>query len=128
LIPEFTRHLELRWATGGPPGSGLPDTRFEGWVRFREHQRALGPAWIAALVDAWPAPALQMVRKPPMASSLTWAIDFVDHDPEAASDEFWAFAVETDRASGGWVHTRARLWSPAGRLVATSLQTVALFA
>jgi acyl-CoA thioesterase len=128
FVPEFTRYFDMRWATGGPPGSALADTRFDGWVRFREHQRGLGPAWIAALVDAWPAPALQMLRKPALASSLTWTIDFVDHDPESASDEFWVFAVETDRASGGWVHTRGRLWSPAGKLVATSSQTVALFA
>jgi acyl-CoA thioesterase len=128
IVPAFTRHLEMRWATGGPPGSALRETSFAGWVRFREHQRALGPAWIAAMVDAWPAPALQMLRKPALASSLTWTLDFVDEDPEAASDEFWRFAVETDRASGGWVHTRARLWSPNGKLVATSSQTVALFA
>jgi acyl-CoA thioesterase len=128
LVPEFTRHLELRWASGGPPGSRLAQTGFTGWVRFHEHSRELGPAWIAALVDAWPAPALQMLRKPAIASSLTWAIDFVDHDPAAASDELWAFAVATDRAAGGWVHTRGRLWSPNGLLVATSSQTVALFA
>lgn len=129
VVPEFTRHFELRWASGGPPGAGLSQTSYTGWVRFRERFAGpLGPAWIAALVDAWPAPALQMLRKPALASSLTWAIDFIDDDRDAASDEFWAFAVDTDRASGGWVHTRARLWSPAGRLVATSSQTVALFA
>ena len=62
---------------------------------------------------------------------LTWAIDFVEPieaDPEAASDEWWAFAVDTDQAAGGWAHTRAKLWSPSGRLVATSSQTVAVFA
>jgi acyl-CoA thioesterase len=128
LVPEFTRHLELRWASGGPPGSRIDQTGFTGWVRFREHHVNVGPAWIAALVDAWPAPALQMLRMPAIASSLTWAIDFVDHDPAAASDEFWAFEVDTDRAAGGWVHTRGRLWSPNGVLVATSSQTVALFA
>ena len=31
------------------------------------------------------------------------------------------------RASGGWVHSRAQLWSPAGVLVATSTQTVAVY-
>lgn len=129
LVPSFVRHFELRWASGGPPGAGLAGHSFTGWGRFREHaERPLGPAWIAALVDIWPTPAMQMLRMPAPASSLTWALDFVDEDPQAASDEFWAIAVETDRASGGWVHTRARLWSPSGMLVATSSQTVALFA
>lgn len=129
VLPEFTRHFEMRWASGGPPGSALPETSFSGWVRFREHVGGpLGPAWIAALVDAWPAPAFQRLRKPPLASSLSWALEFVDVDREAASDQFWAFAVDTERASGGWVYTRGRLWSPTGTLVATSSQTVALFA
>lgn len=129
LMPVFTRYFEMRWASGGPPGSGIDEPRFTGWVRFREHVAGpLGPAWIAALVDAWPAPAMQSLRKPALASSLTWMLELVDEAPEAASDEFWAFAVETERASGGWVHTRGRLWSPGGTLVATSTQTVALFA
>ncbi len=127
LIPEFAQHFELRWASGGPPGSGLRAAEFGGWVRLREHARGLGPAWIAALVDAWPAPVLQTLKVPAAASSLSWAIDFVAVDEQAASDDWWAFAVATERAQGGWAHTRARLWSPAGILVATSAQTVAVF-
>jgi len=128
VIPIFVRSFDMRWAIGGPPGSALAESSFAGWVRFREHHSGpLGSAWIAALIDAWPAPVMQMLRKPAIASSLTWSVDFVDHDPEAASDQWWAFAVDTDRASGGWVHTRGRLWSPNGVLVATSTQTVALF-
>ena len=127
LTPGFIRHFELRWATGGPPGSGIASGEFHGWVRSREHVRAPGPAWIAALVDAWPAPALQVRRKFVPASSLGWTIDFIDEDPDAATDEWWPFAVETDRTAGGWSHTRARLWSPNEKLVASSSQLVALF-
>jgi acyl-CoA thioesterase len=134
VVPGFARHFEMRWARGGPPGSGLAESGYAGWIRFSaaheaqvEAQVGLGPAWLAALVDAWPAPVLQTLRKPVFASSLTWAIDFVDHDAEAASDQWWTFVVDTDRAAGGWAHTRAQLWSPSGVLVATSSQTVAVF-
>lgn len=127
LTPSFIRYFELRWATGGPPGSGIASGDFHGWVRSREHVRGPGPAWVAALVDAWPAPALQMRRSFVPASSLNWTIDFIDGDPDAATDEWWAFAVETDRTAEGWSHTHARLWSPNGKLVATSVQLVALF-
>jgi acyl-CoA thioesterase len=128
VTPSFLRHYELRWATGGPPGSGIPDAGFSGWVRSREHVVAAGPAWIAALVDAWPAPALQMPRKIIPASSLNWMLDFPEEDSVAATDEWWAFAVETERTHGGWSHTHARLWSPNAQLVATSSQLVAVFA
>jgi acyl-CoA thioesterase len=131
LVPEFTRAFELRWAEGGPPGAGLAETHARGWARFRERRVGVGPAWIAALVDAWPAPVLQTLRKPAVASSLSWSIDFVDLreiEPDAASDAWWAFAVETDHAADGWAFTRARLWSPGGRLAAVSSQAVAVFA
>jgi acyl-CoA thioesterase len=131
VVPSFTRQFELRWASGGPPGSAQTSAGYSGWARFREYRRGLGPAWVAALVDAWPAPVLSMLPEFGIASSLNWAIDFVEpieDEPRAASDDWWAFAVETDLAAGGWAHTRARLWSPSGRLVATSSQTVAVFA
>jgi acyl-CoA thioesterase len=127
VTPSFLRHYELRWATGGPPGSGVPGAEFHGWVRAREHVVGVGPAWIAAFVDAWPAPALQTRRTLVPASSLNWTLDFPDEDLAAASDEWWGFAVETDRTREGWSHTRARMWSPNGKLVATSSQHVAVF-
>jgi acyl-CoA thioesterase len=127
VTPSFLRHYELRWATGGPPGSGTPGGEFHGWVRSREHVVGVSPAWIAALVDAWPAPALQTRRTMIPASSLNWTLDFPEEDLAAASDEWWAFAVETDHTRGGWSHTRALMWSPNGKLVATSSQLVAVF-
>jgi acyl-CoA thioesterase len=127
VTPSFLRWYELRWATGGPPGSGIPDAGFSGWVRAREHVVGVGPAWIAALVDAWPAPALQTPRRMIPASSLNWMLDFPEQDQAAAADEWWTFAVEADRTSEGWSHTHARLWSPNGKLVATSSQLVAVF-
>ena len=127
LTPAFTQHFELRWASGGPPGSKLDERGFAGWVRMREHRVGVPPAFIAALVDAWPAPVLQRLSQFAPASSVTWALDFVDVDAEAASDGWWAYEVDTDVAAGGWAHTRARLWSPGGKLVATSMQTVAVF-
>lgn len=127
LTPKFTRHLELRWAEGGPPASRLDDASAAGWIRFRTPQRP-GPSAVIALVDAWPAPTLQMLDRFALASSLSWSLDFVAEDSQAKPEDWWAFAVDSDRASGGWVHTSARLWSPAGALVATSRQTVAMFA
>ncbi|MFV8752374.1 acyl-CoA thioesterase [Nannocystaceae bacterium ST9] len=126
LTPAFTQHVELRWALGAGPYARTSDKQQGGWCRFRES----GPAdesHVLALVDAWPAPILQQLRTPAMASSMSWMIEFPARDEAATCDGWWAFHADTDRAAGGWVHAHAALWSPSGKLVALSRQTVAVF-
>ncbi len=127
FVPAFTRHLELRWAVGAGPYAGSPLHQQTGWCRFR----AGGPAHaghVLALVDAWPAPVLQQMRTPTSASSMSWMIEFPELDELAQADSWWLFHADTDRALGGWVNMHGSLWSPNGKLVATSRQTVAVFA
>ncbi len=127
LMPTFTQHFELRWAVGQIPFARSPMHEFGGWCRLRE-SGAAGPSHVAALVDAWPAPALQQLRKPGPASSMSWMLELADVDEQARSDDWWYFHADTDRAIGGWVNAHATLWSPSGKLVALSRQTVAVFA
>jgi acyl-CoA thioesterase len=70
---------------------------------------------------------LQQLRTPTVASSMSWMIEFPDVDESAQADGWWRFHADTDRAAGGWVHAHAELWSPSGKLVALSRQTVAVF-
>ncbi|MCA9681476.1 MAG: thioesterase family protein [Myxococcales bacterium] len=128
VTPNFTKAIELRWAVGGPPGSSLDHSEGAGWCRLREPQVDTGASLIATLVDCWPSPTLQTLDRFAAASSLTWDLQLVDVAGEVAEDAWWAFAVTTDRAEGGWVHTSGRLWAPDGRLLALSRQTVAQFA
>lgn len=127
LTPAFTQHVELRWALGGPPYSRQAVPEQAGWCRFREGGEAR-EEHVLALVDAWPAPVLQTLREPTVASSMSWMIEFVDQDPQARADAWWRFDAGTDRAAGGWTNIHGALWSPSGKLVALSRQTVAVFA
>lgn len=127
LTPAFTQHVELRWAQGGPPYSRQALPEQAGWCRFREGSVAR-EEHLLALVDAWPAPVLQTLREPTVASSMTWMIEFVEGETEARADAWHRFDAGTDRAAGGWTNIHGSLWSPSGRLVVLSRQTVAVFA
>jgi acyl-CoA thioesterase len=126
LTPAFVQHLELRWAVGTGPYSRSRETEQAGWCRFREAGLAHA-GHVLALVDAWPTPVLQQMRTLALASSMSWMIEFPDVDESAPADGWWQFHSGTDRAAGGWVHAHGRLWSPSGKLVAISRQTVAVF-
>jgi len=131
VTPGFVRFVEMRWAQGGPPGSGLDELdACAGWVRTREPWAVPSYVYLPALIDAWPVPALQHLRQLAPASSVSWSIDFVGLDgldADAGSGDWWIHAAETDGGRDGWLHTRAKLWTRAGQLVATSRQTVAIY-
>lgn len=126
ITPVFTQYLELRWAVGAIPYTRTDMHEQAGWCRFREGGSA-NESHVLALVDAWPTPVLQQLRMPVAASSMNWMIEFPDVDESAPADGWWCFQATTDRAVGGWVHVHAELWSPSGKLVALSRQTVAVF-
>jgi acyl-CoA thioesterase len=126
LTPSFVQHLELRWALGPGPYAGSDMHEQAGWCRFRAPGLA-HEGHVLALVDAWPAPVLQQLRALIFASSMSWMIEFPEVDETAQADAWWSFHADTDRAAGGWVHAHAKLWSPSGKLVAISRQTIAMF-
>lgn len=132
VTPEFTRHLAYRWARGDLPFSGGDGRGMTGWCRLREAGPASAtPEHVLALVDAWPAGVLSQLGRPAPASSLTWTLDLPS--PLAAAggdrpDDWWLFDTVTESAAAGYAHARSSLWSPSGRLVGLSRQTVAVFA
>jgi acyl-CoA thioesterase len=122
ITPEFTQHVDFRWATGGMPFQGAEHAAFGGYVRFTDGggpsvERTLG------LLDAWPCPTLSILTGPAPASSVTWTAHLVA-PPQAG---FHAFAYETVVADGGFSTAVGRMWGPDGRFVAYTEQTVAVF-
>lgn len=148
VTPEFTRQVAYRWALGAPVFSGRGRREMGGWCRLRDGRGAATEERLLALVDAWPAAVLSRIDRPAPASSLTWAIEFVQ--PIAApapslagetadeagmrgvavstTDDWWFYRSQTESSAGGYAHESAALWDPAGRLVAVSRQVVAVFA
>lgn len=130
LTPDFFAQVDLRIADGGWPFSGADTSHVTGWMALREPLATVTPAHLLALVDAWPPSVLQMLSVPSPSSTVTWSMDFlIDLDNEQVDPAtHWLYAVTTDQAAGGYVHTGAHIWHPDGRLVAISRQVNSVFA
>ncbi|WP_165857052.1 acyl-CoA thioesterase [Marinobacter sp. JSM 1782161] len=127
VTPEFTQHIEMRWAFGNLPFSGQASREMGGWMRFREPGDEMTDAHVIALVDAWPPAVLQHVKQPVPASSMSWSLELVHPRPSMAPDEPLLYRNWIDQAGGGYGHTHAGIWNRQGELVALSRQTVTVF-
>ena len=127
VTPEFTRHIDMRWAFGHMPFSGRGGREMGGWMRFREPPQALTDAHIVALVDAWPPALLPHLKSPAPASSLSWALDIMHPRPTIEPGAWLLYRATIDQAGAGYGHTQAGIWTRSGELVATSRQTVTVF-
>ena len=129
LTPVFTQHFAYRWALGELPFSGQGGHELGGWIQFRESTDCLSEEWLVALADAWPTPVLSMLTAPAPASTVTWEIGFVHlNRGTCTQNDWWGFHCKADSAEKGYVHERAAIWDPAGRLAAYSRQTTTIFA
>jgi acyl-CoA thioesterase len=130
VTPEFMRHLAMRWSIGGLPFTGNQSREMGGWVRLRGDvkEEPLTEAHILTLVDAWPPALLPHLRKPAAGSTLTWTIEFVQPLLELSTLDWCKYCVHIEHARDGYGHAAAALWSPEGRLIALSRQTVTIFA
>lgn len=128
VVPEFTQHYDFRWSLGSLPFMGHDRGDIGGWVRERDGRGGLDLPALLGLIDAWPPAVLPMFKAPAPISSLTWTVEFMPGATIGDRHDWWQYLAETEFAAEGYVHTRARLWSADGRLVALSRQTVTVFA
>jgi acyl-CoA thioesterase len=126
VTPSFTRHIEFRWAAGGFPFSGAPKPRTQIYLRMMEG-RDTGEAEIIALADAIPSPGLSVLKVPAPASSSTWTLEFLTTEYDRSPDGHWLFSAEVTAGSDGYLNQSGTLWSPDGRAVALSRQSVVVF-
>ncbi len=128
VMPEYLRHIDLRWALGGLPYSNTPSPAIGGYARLRDaKEEKLTEAHLLALVDTWPPAVLPHLSKPAPGSSLTWTIEFVQPLPEMTTRDWTQYRALIEHARDGYGHVAAGLWSPKGELVAISRQTVTVF-
>ncbi len=126
VTPAFTRHFVMRWTRGGFPfqGSAEPYTRIH--VRHREPQ-PMDETHLIALADTVPSPGLSILRKPVMASSMTWTLELFDQRTDFAAEAFWRMDTEVTAGADGYLGQSAQMWTPDGRLAALSRQSVVVF-
>jgi len=126
--PEFTQHVDYRSTFGGMPYAGLDTREIGGWCRLRDEPGPIAEEHLVALVDVWPSPAVTRMPAPAPAASITWAMELLEVEPDVPGAAWWLYRAELEASAGGYAHSAARLWSPAGRLAALSRQSVAVFA
>jgi acyl-CoA thioesterase len=126
VIPRFTQRFDYGYSGGRFPFTGQSSPGVGGLVRLREPV-PVDAAVILALIDAWPSPALPMLTRPAPASTVSWMVNLSGGIPESSPTAWWRFEAELISSSSGFSDTEGRLWSPDGRLVATSRQLVAEF-
>lgn len=127
VTPEFTQHIEMRWAFGAMPFTNKPLREMGGWMKFRQTPKTISDAHIVALVDSWPPAVLQHLKQRAPASSLSWALEVVHPRPAIAADDWLLYRAVIDQAGAGYGHTHAGIWNRQGELVALSRQTVTVF-
>jgi len=131
VTPAFTRHCEMRWASGKMPfqGAGEPKTRI--YVGFRDEPFAgnglLGEAQLIGYADIIPSPGISMLRKPSPASSLTWTLEILTDDYGSARSGLWLMDAEVTSGRQGYLSQTATLWSPEWKAFALSRQSVVAF-
>jgi acyl-CoA thioesterase len=127
VMPSFTQRLEFRYARGNFPFAGSDESRIQGWVRFRADTGPADAPALLALIDAWPAPALQMMKGFAPASSITWNVNLSGPRPDAQIDQWWCFDLRTVFVADGYTSFEASMWAPDGQYVARSNQLVGVF-
>ncbi|ACY13808.1 acyl-CoA thioesterase [Haliangium ochraceum] len=139
LTPNFTQHVEMRWAEGAPPFSGGKSWNSSIYLRLRESLAQVPRELVVVLLsDGPPTPLLSHFRKPVMASSVSWSLELPPLSADATGDA--PTSADADRADGwfridleavsaaeGYTNQSARLWTPEGALASLGSQVVAVF-
>ena len=123
FMPEFTQHVDMRWAEGATPYSGSDAALFVGHCRYRVPLG--GAAGLLALLDTWPAPSLGMARKPIPASTVSWTAHLLNVPSNFG--QWFTFRYETAVGTSGLHTVVGHLYAEDGTLVGWSEQMVAVF-
>ena len=130
LTPEFIQHFEMRWAFGGQPFSGSKESEMGVWVKFRE-EGPITESHLITFMDLLPPAVLQMQSDLKPISTLTWHLEILDDltAEDARDGEGWWFVhVYARGAANGYSQQNATLYTPTGRALAMSQQSIAVFA
>jgi acyl-CoA thioesterase len=128
VTPEFTQHIDFRWAHGDVPFSGSALPELGGWMRLKENRGEVDWLDIFMLVDTWPPALLPVVKVLSPGSSMTWTLEPVYLPKNKTANSWWQYRAITNYAADGYGNCEARIWDDEGNLVAISRQVVVVFA
>ncbi|WP_290870848.1 thioesterase family protein [Aquabacterium sp.] len=127
LTPDFTQHVDFRFAEGGLPFTGAAEWHSVTHVRLKNVSGVDSELQAILLTDAGPTPALAQLRGFAPASSVSWALELRPLN-EPVADGFWRMDKEALATGEGYVNERTSLWTPGGQLAALGYQVVTVYA
>jgi len=130
-LPAFTGNYSMRFAIGAAPASAAEQSELGVWARYRDASEPVAEAQLIAILDLPPPAVMQMFKQPKPISSISWHIEFLDHleDPHCEAYQGWWFMHARAKAcADGYSQEHTTLYTPAGRAIAMSQQTVAIYA
>jgi acyl-CoA thioesterase len=126
--PAFTQHVDFRFCLGSPPFSGAEKPEVGGWCRLRQPSPP-DVVTLCALLDAWPLPALAMLKSPRPGATIDLSYHFLAPLPleGVGDDEPYAFRCVSPTVADGYAEQLGELWTADGLLVARVRQIAAIF-
>lgn len=124
FTPPFLQYFDISVCRGDVPFSNSKYDEIGGWIRFNNAKEVSSDEHIIAMIDAWPAPTLQMYDGYAPSSSLSWNLEFIHPHSKLNADSWFAYEAITRQAASGYCHTEANFWNESGELVAISRQAV----
>ncbi|GLR25107.1 thioesterase family protein [Limnobacter litoralis] len=126
VTPNFTQHVDMRWAIGGVPYTGLQST--QSGIHIRAKDANLSPEILVVMLsDGPPTPVLSCFKGPVMASSVSWSLELPPLPLQLDSTAWYQIDMDTIAMSEGYVNQSARLWTADGRLLSLGYQVVAVY-
>lgn len=127
VTPNFMQHFSVELIDGALPFSGNPVHEASYRLGLRD-AAPLTEAHVLALADFVPPVALAWPPKVVPGSSLTWMLEFFNHDFARQSLEGWQAESEMVAARDGYTSQSTTLWAPDGTPVLLSRQSMVVFA
>jgi acyl-CoA thioesterase len=124
--PRFTKYLEQRWSAGGFPFTAAPEPRTQIHLRYRDEPH-IDESLVIALADSIPSPAISILDKPAMASSMNWTLEMLHSAWPTDGSRFWLMDAVAEAAADGYVSQTGTLWSDDGQPIAFSRQSAVVF-
>lgn len=131
--PAFTAHFDMAWAVGSGPMSGSEDAKCGCWVRLDE-PHDINEAYLIALADILPPAVIQMFKQPAPLSTVTWhmtpLVDVAQQVSEGVfkPGDWWYVELDALGSDSGYSQQIATIYHQSGVAVASSHQSIALFA
>lgn len=124
----FNPHYINRWPRGIRPYSSANKNFINAYVQHRDVS-VTSTAHLLALADALPPLAVTQLKEFAPLSTMTWQLELTDEAVNLRDEaEAWfRFDITINASAKGYCAQSTHIWSPVGKLVAVTLQCIAVF-